>query len=75
MSGNKYGRAWTRIRNRYVKKHPFCEICTIRGVRSPTEEVHHKTPLCEGGTHDESNLIALCHNCHKKLHFTMKEFE
>ena len=64
----RYGRAWKRIRDRYVSKHPLCELCLQRGLYVPTEEVHHKLPLAEGGTHDESNLIALCKSCHARIH-------
>ena len=32
------------------------------------EEVHHKKPLAEGGTHDWNNLIALCKVCHARIH-------
>ena len=75
MGCKKYGRAWTRIRHRYVKSHPFCELCAIRGVRTPTEEVHHLLPVSLGGSHADENLLALCHACHVKLHKTMSEFE
>ena len=34
----------------------------------PVDEVHHKLPLSEGGTHERSNLIALCKSCHAKIH-------
>ncbi len=64
----RYGRAWKRIRDSYVKSHPFCELCYEKGVLVGTEEVHHKTPLSMGGTHDRSNLIALCKSCHARIH-------
>lgn len=64
----KYGRAWKLIRNKYVSQHPFCEVCYANGVLVETEEVHHKKPLREGGTHDEDNLIALCKSCHSRVH-------
>lgn len=64
----RYGRAWKRIRDRYALQHPFCEICYEKGVLVMTEEVHHKIPLSEGGTHDRDNLIALCKSCHSKIH-------
>lgn len=38
----RYGRAWKRIRDSYVKSHPFCELCYEKGVLVRTEEVHHK---------------------------------
>lgn len=31
-------------------------------------EFHHITPVAEGGKNDESNLVLLCPNCHKKAH-------
>ena len=64
----RYGRVWKRIRDAYVKQHPLCELCQQHGRFVPTEEVHHKVPLTEGGTHDKSNLISLCKSCHAKIH-------
>lgn len=64
----RYGRCWKRIRDSYVKTHPFCERCFERGVIVPVEEVHHKKPLSEGGTHDRDNLVALCKSCHSHIH-------
>ena len=64
----RYGRAWKRIRDRYVSQHPLCEKCLEHGKLTMTEEVHHKLPLSEGGIHAQSNLIALCQSCHSKIH-------
>ena len=64
----RYGRAWKRIRDRYAATHPLCELCQKNGLLIPTEEIHHKIPLSEGGTHSEENLIALCKACHARLH-------
>ena len=64
----RYGRAWKRIRDSYVKTHPFCELCYEQGVLVEVEEVHHKIPLSEGGTHDRANLISLCKSCHARIH-------
>ena len=64
----RYGRAWKRIRDKYVSLHPFCEICYSNGVLVATEEVHHKKPLSEGGTHERENLISLCKSCHSRVH-------
>lgn len=64
----KYGRAWKRIRDNYVKAHPFCERCFANGILVPVEEVHHKVPISQGGTHDPSNLMSLCKSCHNKIH-------
>ena len=64
----RYGRAWSRIRSSYAKEHPFCELCLEKGILVPVDEVHHKVPLAEGGTHDRSNLMSLCRSCHARLH-------
>ena len=32
-------------------------------------EIHHITPVCEGGSEDQDNLILLCPNCHKMAHY------
>ena len=64
----RYGRAWKRVRDAYVEMHPVCERCQADGRLTPTQEVHHKKPLSEGGTHSRDNLIALCKSCHAKLH-------
>ena len=63
----RYGRAWKRIRDRYVAAHPLCEECKKQGKLTPTEEVHHILPLSKGGTHAESNLMALCKSCHSAI--------
>lgn len=63
----KYGRAWKRIRDKYVQTHPFCEECFEKGILTPTEEVHHKLPLSRGGTHAQENLMALCKSCHSRI--------
>lgn len=64
----KYGRAWKRIRDRYVKEHPLCEMCLKDGRLTPVEEVHHIKPLSQGGTHSNDNLMSLCQSCHTKIH-------
>ena len=66
-TNKRYGRAWKRIRDRYIKAHPLCEECQRQGKLTPAEEVHHILPLASGGTNDEGNLIALCKSCHSKI--------
>ena len=63
----RYGRAWKRIRDRYITAHPLCEECKRQGKLTPAAEVHHILPLSRGGTHDESNLMALCTPCHSAI--------
>lgn len=64
----KYGRVWKRIRDSYVKEHPFCEECYANGKLTPVDEVHHIVPVSKGGTHDRNNLMSLCRSCHNKIH-------
>ena len=71
----KYGRAWKRIRDKYVSHHPFCERCFEKGIAVPVDEVHHIKPLSEGGTHDQGNLIALCKSCHAKIHAERGDYQ
>ncbi len=63
----RYGRAWKRIRDRYISIHPLCEQCMKEGRITPAEEVHHILPLSHGGTHSEDNLMALCKPCHSRI--------
>ena len=67
----RYGRKWQRIRDRYVKSHPYCEQCLKEGRITFVEEVHHIIPLSKGGTHDPENLMSLCQSCHMKIHMEM----
>lgn len=64
----RYGRAWKRIRDSYAAAHPLCEECLKAGRYTATEEIHHRLPLSQGGTHDRENLMALCKSCHAKVH-------
>lgn len=71
----KYGRAWKRIRDKYVSQHPFCEKCFEKGIVVTAQEVHHIKPLSEGGTHDKENLISLCKSCHAKIHAERGDYQ
>lgn len=67
----KYGRAWKRIRDRYVTEHPLCECCERKGKMTVAQEVHHILPISKGGTHDRNNLMSLCKSCHNKIHIEL----
>jgi 5-methylcytosine-specific restriction protein A len=67
-TAKRYGGAWRKIRDRFIAAHPLCELCQQDGRLTPAELVHHKTKLTDGGTHDWSNLQALCGSCHSRLH-------
>ena len=42
--GKRYGRAWKRIRDRYVHKHPLCEQCLKEGRYTKATVVDHIRP-------------------------------
>ena len=71
-SKRRYGRAWKRIRDRYIAKEPFCELCKANGRMVLAEEVHHIKPLSEINEEYEvdpiNDLIPVCPNCHAMLH-------
>ena len=67
VAKKRYGRAWKRIRDRYIKAHPLCEQCKKNGTLTPAEEVHHIKPLSSGGKNDEDNLMSLCKSCHSEI--------
>ena len=68
VAKRRYGRAWKRIRDRYMNAHPLCERCQRDGRLVKAEQVHHIKPLAEGGDHSENNLMSLCSSCHAKIH-------
>ncbi len=41
--------------------------CSACGWAGPCD-IHHKTPLSQGGTEDDENRIILCPNCHRLVH-------
>jgi 5-methylcytosine-specific restriction protein A len=65
-----YTYRWAKIRKAFLIKYPLCHDCLERGEITAADEVHHITPLAEGGTHNFDNLMALCKSCHSKR--TMK---
>ena len=67
LTKKRYGRAWKRIRDRYIKAHPLCEECKKAGRVTPAQEVHHIMPLSKGGTNVDSNLMSLCKPCHSRI--------
>jgi 5-methylcytosine-specific restriction protein A len=64
----RYDNQWKKIRDRYIKVNPLCELCQQSGRIIPAYIVHHIKELSDGGTHDESNLQSLCQSCHSIIH-------
>ena len=78
MEGHKTfysSRAWKDARRNYKQSvGGLCEECLKKGIITPAEIVHHKTPLNEKNVSDLEislgwgNLQALCRPCHAKAH-------
>lgn len=67
------------VRDRYVSEyakrraHGFCQLCGedapfLRKNGEPFLETHHVIWLADGGDDSIDNTVALCPNCHKKMH-------
>ncbi|MDR3585063.1 MAG: HNH endonuclease [Desulfosporosinus sp.] len=71
----------TYIRNPYVvigvlnRSQGICESCKDKApfIRkkdgTPYLEIHHLVPLSENGDDTLENAVALCPNCHRKMHY------
>lgn len=70
---------WLKLRRAVLSAHPLCERCLAEGITTAASELHHVTPVEYGVTYadkqqlmyDASNLVALCHDCHVKVHTDM----
>lgn len=67
---------WLRLRRYVLTKHPICQRCETEGRITPATEVHHIKPVEEAFTkaervrrmYDPHNLMALCCDCHVRIH-------
>jgi 5-methylcytosine-specific restriction protein A len=60
-----------------MRSKGVCQLCDSpapfnKKDGSPFLEVHHIQPLSEGGEDTLSNCVALCPNCHRKIHALKK---
>lgn len=52
------------IKRKLLKKQQFrCPQCDLL-ISWNRAELHHLTPLSEGGSNEESNLVVWCKSCH-----------
>lgn len=69
----------TYVRNKYVSEyakrraHGICQLCGNQAPfidleGKPFLETHHIIWLAKGGTDSIENTVALCPNCHRKMH-------
>lgn len=52
---------WPAIRKRVLAEEPRCRLCG-----ASASDVDHMLPVSRGGTHERSNLRALCGPCHRR---------
>ena len=70
--------AWRACREAYLRRHPLCEDCLMRGTYTPAAHVHHIIWLnADNYTNPEislnhANLRAVCIECHNKEHSKAK---
>lgn len=65
---------WKRVRSDFLYKNPLCEECLKIGIIKAAELVHHRIPIKNGGAeYDYSNLEAICHECHNRIHRQMEK--
>jgi len=72
---------WRKLREAYLMLHPLCEMCEKDGKVNEAVEVHHITPISNANDelemkelgYNPDNLMALCEECHHKLHNKMKK--
>ena len=66
---NQIGWQKQRFRNEILKKKGYCKNCNIKKEL----QIHHNKPakLFPELFYDKSNIIVLCQNCHKKLHYPL----
>ena len=60
------GRAAVTRRERFLHEHPLCVECERQGRVTAATVPDHIVALVNGGADDESNLQALCAECHRK---------
>ena len=58
------GRRLQAARAKLFSEHPLCAACRLAGKSTEATERDHIIPLCNGGADDESNVQALCADCH-----------
>jgi len=67
---NSVLKAYVKVRSNYSCEMPGCDYTGFSKTDgSQYIEVHHVIPLSEGGEDNVNNTVALCPNCHRKLHY------
>jgi 5-methylcytosine-specific restriction protein A len=61
-----YGNAWDRLRERILTRDGgLCQPCQRADRVTAATEVDHVVNKADGGTDDDTNLQAICRDCHR----------
>lgn len=66
---------WTVIKEVLDRADGKCEVCHAPAPfrrasnNTPYLEIHHNKPISSDNVESSDNIIALCPNCHRKLHY------
>lgn len=66
-----YPHDWDERRRAVYRRDGYqCQNCDARGGSAGDTELHchHIVPKSKGGSHDKSNLVTLCRDCHNRVH-------
>jgi len=68
-------RRWRKIRALKFANDPLCEVCILEGRVTTTEVIHHIIPIDIDPklAYEYSNLMAICHECHGKIHQSLHQ--
>ena len=62
-----YGSKWDKLRKVIMyRDNGLCQVCLKAGYVTQAVAVDHIIPKAQGGTDAESNLQAICKQCHDK---------
>lgn len=64
-------RRWKSLRQSILRRDKYqCQICKRYGRHTEAKEVHHIEHLEDNPAraYDPTNLISLCHACHRRAH-------
>jgi 5-methylcytosine-specific restriction endonuclease McrA/shikimate kinase len=61
-----YGHTWVKLRKLVMLRDGgICQVCLAKGQVKEATEVDHIIPKAKGGTDHDSNLQAICKQCHQ----------
>ena len=71
-----HSNSWKKARKQKLEANPECELCKLRGLSIPAEQIHHAIKFDQQYENkikgllflDEDNLISLCNDCHHHVH-------